>query len=221
MFSLEEMARAAMDRGYEYLAVTDHSKGLTVANGLNEERLAQQIDAVAQLNESLEGFQLLASMEVNINADGSLDLSEELLSRLDMVVCSIHSGLEQPREKQTERMLRAMDNPHCSIIGHPTGRQLGKRQGYDLDFDRIFEAARQRGVAMEINAQPERLDLRDSHARRAAEAGVALTISTDAHSTRNLDLMRYGVDQARRAWVRPEQVLNTRSLPALKDALRR
>jgi len=220
MFSLEEMARAAMDRGYEYLAVTDHSKGLTVANGLDEQRLAQQIDAIAELNESFEGFQLLSSMEVNINADGSLDLSQELLARLDMVICSIHSGLDQPREKQTERMLRAMDNPNCSIIGHPTGRQLNKRGGYDLDFDRIFEAARRHGVAMEINAQPERLDLRDSHARRAAEAGIALTISTDAHSTRNLDLMHYGIEQARRAWITPEQVLNTRSLPELRQMLR-
>ncbi len=221
MFSLEEMAQAAMDRGYEYLAVTDHSKGLTVANGLDEDRLAEQIDAIARLNESFDGFRLLASMEVNINQDGSLDLSEELLGRLDLVVCSIHSGMDLGRDKQTERMLRAMDNPHCSIIGHPTGRQLGKRQGYELDFERIYRAAAEKGVALEINAQPERLDLRDADARRAAEAGVMIAVSTDAHSTRNLDYMRFGVSQARRAWLTAESVLNTRSLKELQKVLHR
>ncbi|MFP4484581.1 MAG: DNA polymerase/3'-5' exonuclease PolX [Spirochaetaceae bacterium] len=221
MFSLEEMAQAAMQRGYEYLAVTDHSRGLTVANGLDEERLAEQIDEIARLNEGFQNFRLLASTEVNINRDGSLDLSDEVLRRLDMTVCSIHSALDLDRDKQTERILRAMDNPCCSIIGHPTGRRLGKRQGYDLDFERIYRAAAEKGVALEINAQPERLDLPDADARRAAEAGVMIAVSTDAHSTRNLDYMRFGVGQARRAWLTAKDVLNTRSLKELQQVLRR
>ena len=220
MFSLEEMARAAMEHGYEYLAISDHSKGLTVANGLNEERLARQIDAIAELNEGFDNFRLLSSLEVNINADGSLDLSRELLDRLDLVVCSIHSGLDQSREKQTERIIRAMDDPACSIIGHPTGRQLGKRPGYELDFDRVLQAAKEKKVALEINAQPERLDLRDAQAYLAGQAGVKIAVSTDAHSTRNLDYMRFGVSQARRAWLSAADVINTRSLEELREELK-
>ena len=215
MFSLDEMARAAMERGYAYLAVTDHSKGLTVANGLDEERLHKQVDEISRLNQGFSDFRLLAGTEVNINKDGSLDLHDDVLARLDVVVCSIHSNLDLPKEEQTERILRAMENPYCAIIGHPTGRQLGKRPGYELDLERIFEAAGKHGVILEINAQPERLDLRDAHARLAGKAGIPVAISTDAHSTRNLDYMRFGVSQARRAWLSATDVVNTRGVTEL------
>ncbi len=215
MFSLDEMARAAMERGYAYLAVTDHSKGLTVANGLDEERLHKQVDEISRLNQGFSDFRLLAGTEVNINKDGSLDLHDDVLARLDVVVCSIHSNLDLPKEEQTERILRAMENPYCAIIGHPTGRRLGKRPGYELDLERIFEAAGKHGVILEINAQPERLDLRDAHARLAGKAGIPVAISTDAHSTRNLDYMRFGVSQARRAWLSATDVVNTRGVTEL------
>ena len=215
MFSLDEMARAAMERGYAYLAVTDHSKGLTVANGLDEERLHKQVDEISRLNQGFSDFRLLAGTEVNINKDGSLDLQDDVLARLDVVVCSIHSNLDLPKEEQTERILRAMENPYCAIIGHPTGRRLGKRPGYELDLERIFEAAGKHGVVLEINAQPERLDLRDAHARLAGKAGIPVAISTDAHSTSNLDYMRFGVSQARRAWLSATDVVNTRGVTEL------
>ncbi|NBC28777.1 MAG: DNA polymerase/3'-5' exonuclease PolX, partial [Spirochaetes bacterium] len=183
MFSLDEMARAAMERGYEYLAVTDHSKGLTVANGLDEERLHKQVDEIARLNKGFSDFRLLAGTEVNINQDGSLDLDDNVLARLDLVVCSIHSNMDLAKEKQTERILRAMENPYCSIIGHPTGRQLGKRPGYELDLERIFEAAGRHGVVLEMNAQPERLDLRDAHARRVSRSPFPRTHTRPETST--------------------------------------
>lgn len=219
--SLEQMADAAQQRGYKYLAVTDHSPGLTVANGLSEERLSRQIDQIAGLNETLNGFRLFSSMEVNINLDGSLDLSKELLSRLDLVVCSIHSDMERGREEQTDRLIRAMDNQYCTIIGHPTGRRLDARPGYELDFSRLIEAAAERNVAFEINAQPERLDLSDTYARQAAEAGVKIAISTDAHSPGHLAFMRYGINQARRGWVEADSVLNTLGPEALLRAIKR
>ena len=219
--SLEEMAEAARAHGYEYLAITDHSPALTVANGLSEDRLSKQIDKIARLNEESDGFRLLASMEVNINLDGSLDLSEELLSRLDLVVCSIHSEMGRERDQQTERLIRAMDNKNCTIIGHPTGRRFDSRPGYELDFPRLIEAAAQRNVAFEINAQPERLDLSDTYARQASEGGVKVAISTDAHSPRHLGFMRYGVGQARRGWIEAKDVLNTLGTEELLKAIKR
>ena len=221
-FALSEMAEAARGLGYEYLAVTDHSKSLTVARGLDEERLARQIDEIAELNATLEGgFRLLAGIEVDILDDGRLDLSDEVLSRLDIVVCSIHSGLNKSEEAQTERVIRAMDNPNCNIVAHPTGRILGSRQPYPLNVERLIEAAAERGCFLEINAQPERLDLRDEHARAARDRGVKISIATDAHAPAHLSFMRYGVDQARRGWLRRDDVINTRSLPELEELLRR
>ncbi|MFO7780993.1 MAG: DNA polymerase/3'-5' exonuclease PolX [Spirochaetia bacterium] len=220
-FTLEEMAEAAQARGYEYLAVSDHSKSLTVARGLDEDRLARQIDEIAELNESFDGFRLLRSIEVDILDDGRLDLSDEILARLDLVICSIHSGLNKTEEKQTERIIRAMDNPHCSIIGHPTGRLLGSRDAYPVNMQRLLEAAAERGVSFEINAQPERLDLRDEDAHAARELGIRISIATDAHAPANLGFMRYGVDQARRAWLRATDVLNTRPWSELGPLLKR
>jgi DNA polymerase (family 10) len=214
-FTLEQMAAAAQERGYEYLAVTDHSKSLTVANGLDEDRLARQIDEIARLNDGFEGFRLLASIEVDILDDGRLDLADEILARLDLVTCSIHSGLNKTEEKQTERIIRAMDNPYCDIIAHPTGRLLGSREAYPVNMERLLRAAAERGCFFEINAQPERLDLRDEDVHAARELGIRIAISTDAHAPANLRFIRYGVAQARRGWLTADDVLNTRSWPEL------
>jgi DNA polymerase (family 10) len=219
--TLAEMARAAKDRGLAYLAVTDHSKAVRVANGLDADRLARQIDAIDAVNESLDRIRLLKSIEVDILADGTLDLPDDVLARLDLTVCSIHSKMGLSGDKQTTRVLKAMDNPNFTILGHPTGRLLGQRQGYQLDMERVIDHARQAGHVLEINAQPARLDLDDTHAKMAREAGVKLSIATDAHAEAHLDLMRFGVDQARRAWLTADDAINTRDLDGLMRALAR
>jgi DNA polymerase (family 10) len=219
--TLEEMADAAKAKGWSYLAVTDHSKAVRVANGLTEERLAKQIDAVDALNEKLDGITLLKSCEVDILGDGELDLPDDILERLDLVVCSVHSRFELSEEKQTTRILKALDHPCCSILAHPTGRLLGSRQGYAVDVGRLIEKAVEVGCALELNAQPQRLDLDDAHCRMAKEAGVKLSIATDAHATAHLDFMADGIAQARRGWLEPGDVLNTLNLRDLRQALRR
>lgn len=219
--SLEEMARAAQLMGYEYLAITDHSPRVAVTGGLDAKRLARQIEQIDRLNEKLDDIVLLKSIEVDILEDGSLDLPDEILQELDLVIGAVHSKFKLPREKQTERIIRAMDNPHFNILAHPTGRQLGKRRPYELDMERLLEAARQRGCFLEVNAQPDRLDLDDVHCRMAKEMGVGVAISTDAHRTGELDFMRFGVGQARRGWLESSDVLNTRSWKDLKKLLNR
>lgn len=219
--TLEEMARAARDLGYEYLAITDHSKHLTVASGLNEERLMQQIREIDRLNEKLDGIVILKAIEVDILEDGRLDLPDHVLKHLDLRVCSIHSKFNLSREKQTERLLRAMDNPYCNIIGHLTGRLINQRDAYDIDFERIFEAAKEGGVFLEINAQPERLDIDDHLCQRAKGAGVEFAISSDAHSAESLRFIRFGVNQARRGWIEAKDVINTRPLKEFMRLLRR
>jgi DNA polymerase (family 10) len=219
--SLKEMAQAGKDMGYEYLAITDHSKSQTQASGLSEDELHAQIDEIEALNDELDGIRLLASCEVDILEDGKLDFSDKLLERLDLVVASVHSKLDLAEDKQTERLIRAMDNPLVSIIGHPTGRRIGDRKPFDLDMERFFDAAEERSCVLEINANPVRLDLSDVHCRMAAERGVDIAISTDAHSTGGLRNMRYGVDQARRGWLSAENVVNTRSWANLSRMLQR
>ena len=219
--TLAEMAEAAKARGYDYLAITDHSKGQTQAGGLSEDQLAAQIDAIAALNESLDGIRLLASCEVDILKDGSLDFSDALLARLDLVVASVHSHLDLDEDRQTERIIRAMDNPLVSVIGHPTGRLIGRRQPCRLDLERIVAAAKDRGCALELNANPHRLDLNDVQCRMAAEAGVPISVATDAHSAAGLDNMRYGIDQARRGWLEAADIVNTRSWRDLARLLKR
>ncbi|MFO7758701.1 MAG: DNA polymerase/3'-5' exonuclease PolX [Pseudomonadota bacterium] len=219
--SLEEMAQAAKDRGYEYLAITDHSKSQTQAGGLNEDELRRQIDEIGALNDQLDGIRLLASCEVDILEDGSLDFPDTILERLDLVVASVHSKLDLAEDRQTDRVIRAMDNPLVSIIGHPTGRRIGDRKPFALDMDRLLEAAKDRGCVLELNANPVRLDLKDVNCRMAAERGVDIVISTDAHSTGGLDNMRYGVAQARRGWLTAGNVVNTRSWCNLSKMLRR
>ncbi|GGC00513.1 DNA polymerase/3'-5' exonuclease PolX [Marivita lacus] len=219
--SLRQMAEAAMDRGYKYLAITDHSKSQTQAGGLSADDLERQIDDIAELNDGFNGFRLLAGCEVDILEDGDLDFPDSLLSKLDLVVASIHSKLDLDEEAQTDRIIRAMDSPEVNIIGHPTGRMLEKRRPYPLDMERLIEAAADRGCALELNANPNRLDLSDIHCRQAAELGVRIAISTDAHATGGLGNMRYGVDQARRGWLNRKDVLNTLSWHNLSRALKR
>jgi DNA polymerase (family X) len=218
---LEEMARAAQERGYAYLAITDHSRYIGITNGLDPERLAEQIDAIDCLNAKLEGFVVLKGSEVDIREDGSLALPDDALERLDVVIGAVHSHLDMPRQAQTERILRAMDNPHLRILAHPTGRLIGERAPYDVDVPGLIEAARERGVILEVNAQPQRLDLDDVYAKAAKEAGAMIVISTDAHHAAQLDLMRLGVMQARRGWLEPGDVVNTRPLEELLALLQR
>lgn len=217
--TLEAMAQAARERGHEYLAITDHGPKVRVANGLDPERLRQQARAIEQLDAELDDLSLLRGCEVDILADGTLDLADEVLAGLDVVVCSIHYNLGLSRDEQTERVLRAMDNPHFMIWGHPTAREIDRREPIEIDLAACFEAAAERGIAVEVNAQPKRLDLCDRHARLALEKGCRLSINTDAHSTAHLDLVRFGLDQARRAGATPDRVINTLPLPALREWL--
>ena len=215
------LAEAARDLGYEYLAITDHSQHLAMTHGLDSKGLREQIAALAQLNDELEGIEILKGIEVDILEDGQLDLPDEVLRELDLTVCSIHSHFDLSRAKQTRRLLRAMDNPYCTIIGHPTGRLIQRRDAYALAIEDLIRGAAERGVCLEINAQPRRLDLADRYARAAGEAGARVAISTDAHGLRQLQRMSLGVAQARRGWLSADQVLNTRSLADLRDALQR
>jgi len=219
--SLAEMAAAAAARGYEYLAVTDHSRRLTVAHGLDRRRLQQQLVQIDRLNEKLERLVLLKGIEVDILEDGKLDLPDTLLQQLDLTVCAVHYKFGLSRKRQTERIMRAMDNPRCNIVAHPSGRLINSREPYDIDMERLMQAARERGCLLELNAQPQRLDLDDSHCKLAKDIGVRLAISTDAHSTGQLDYMRFGVDQGRRGWLEADDVINTRSLGQLRKLLQR
>jgi DNA polymerase (family 10) len=218
---LEAMAKAARDRGYAYLAVTDHSRRVAMANGLDAKRLAAQIERIDRLNENLGSFRLLKAIEVDILEDGTLDLPDAILKDLDLRVCAIHYGLDLPRERQTRRILKAMENPYFNILAHPTGRLIGQRRGSDIDMERIMAAARQAGCILELNADPRRLDLTDAHCRMAKERGVKVAVSTDAHSTDGLGFMRFGIGQARRGWLEAQDVVNTRGRDALLKSMRR
>lgn len=219
--SIEEMARAARDRGYDYLAITEHSKQVSVAGGMNADRLAAHIREIETVNDRIDGITLLKGVEVDILADGSLDLPDGILGELDMVIASIHYRFGLPDDRQTERLLAAMDNPHVSILGHPTGRLIGEREPMGIDMGRVMAKAKDRGVCLELNSFPDRLDLSDIHCKMARETGVTVVISTDAHSTDGLGLMRYGVGQARRGWLTPADVLNTAGLDAVRSRLKR
>lgn len=207
--SLDEMAEAARARGYEYLAITDHSKRLGVTHGLDASRLAKQIDEIDCLNRKLPGLTVLKGVEVDILEDGALDLPASILSRLDIVVASVHSNFHLDKRKQTDRLIRAIENPNCDVIGHPTGRLINERGPANFDIAEVMRAARRHGIALELNAQPDRLDLNDAHCKMAKDFGVLMVISTDAHSVGDLNFIRYGVDQARRGWLTAQNVLNT------------
>ena len=218
---LEAVAEKAQEMGYPYLAITDHSYGRGIANGLSEERLLHQVEVIGDLNRAFKsGFRLLTGSEVDIRSDGSLDFADELLARLDVVVASLHSALSQDRERMTARLIRAMENPHVDIIGHLTGRLIGERPPIDVDMEAVLEAALRTGTAIEINASPSRLDLKDIFVRRARELGVKLVISSDSHSVAHLEGLRFGVGVARRGMCEAGEILNTRPLDELLASLK-
>jgi DNA polymerase (family 10) len=219
--SLEEMARAAREAGLGYLAITEHSQRLKVARGLDPARLLKHMEQVERVNVALEGITLLKGIEVDILEDGSLDLPEDVLGRLDLVVGAVHGKFDLPRAKQTARILRALDHPHFTILAHPTGRMLGSREAMDVDWLRVVRKARERGCFLELNAQPERLDLLDSLCRMARDEGVLVSVASDAHSTLDFANLRFGVGQARRGWLEKKHVLNARPLKELRSLLRR
>ena len=209
--TLEEMAAAGAAKGYEYLAICDHSRSLRVANGMSVDRLRQQLRAVRALSRRLRRLTLLTGAEVDILADGSLDYPDSVLRQLDVVVGSVHSHFRQDESTMTKRLIRAMRNPYLTIVGHPTGRLMGQRDPYGVNFDALFRAAKETQTALEINAYPKRLDLGDGPARQAKQLGATLAISTDSHSRDQLDQVVFGVGIARRAWLEPADVLNCRS----------
>ena len=217
----EELITEARKRGYHYIAITDHSKGLGIARGLTAERLLEEKKQIDSLNKRLKGFKLLAGIEVDIRSDGQLDLPDDVLKKLDIVVASIHSGFKQKKEQLTRRLVSAMKNPHVSIIAHPTGRLIGERDPYDIDMNSILKAAKENGTAIEINAYPLRLDLNDVYARMAKEKGIPLAISTDAHTIHHFDFMTYGISIARRGWLEKENILNALNYDSLMKVLKK
>jgi len=217
---LDAVIGAVRQRKYGYVAITDHSKGLGVAHGLSEDRVREQMEEIDAANRKLKGFRVLKGIEVDIRGDGTLDLPDALLSELDIVVASIHSGFRQPGEQLTKRLVAAIRNPYVNVIAHPTGRLLGEREAYPVDMEEVLSEAARLGKALEINAYPLRLDLSDTWARAAKNRGIPLAVSTDAHILDNLDFMAYGVSIARRGWLGPGNVLNTLPLPKLAASLR-
>jgi DNA polymerase (family X) len=214
--TIEEMADAARERGYKYMAITDHSKNLAFANGLDDKRALEHIARIRKAAENIDGIKVFAGIEVDILTDGELDLSDSVLAEMDIVIASVHSQFGQEPAKMTERLIRAIENPNTSLIGHPTGRMLLRRDAYGFDMDAVLKAAAKYRVAMELNAYPDRLDLNDRHLRMAKERGVKIVINTDSHHTSHLEKIRFGVLQARRAWLTRDDVLNT--LPVQKFA---
>ena len=219
--TIKEMALAARAAGLAYMAVTEHSRRLTVARGLDAARLAKQIDEIDRLNGDLAGITVLKGIEVDILEDGSLDLPDSVLGRLDLVVGAVHSAFGLPRKKQTERIVRAMNSRHFSILAHPGGRLIDVREPCDLDLPRIIREAKSRGCFLELNAQPDRLDLQDIYCQMAREEGVAVCVNSDAHSTADFAHLRFGIGQARRGWLTAADVLNTRPLPQLRPLIKR
>lgn len=219
--SIREMALAAKAAGLSYLAVTEHSRRLAVARGLDPQRLARQMDEIDRLNGTLTGITVLKGIEVDILEDGSLDLSDSSLKGLDLVVGAVHGAFDLPRRKQTARILRALESRYFTVLAHPSARLLGSREAIDVDWLRIVRAARARGCFLEVNSQPDRLDLDDVQCRMAKEEGVPVAVSSDAHSVYDFAHLKYGIGQARRGWLEATDVLNTRPLRELRPLLAR
>jgi DNA polymerase (family 10) len=218
--TIEAMALAAREFGYEYIGIADHSVGRGIANGLNAERLRQQIAKIKELNGKLDGIRVLCGIEVDIRADGTLDLPDDVLAELDIVTGAVHSGLNESQEKMTGRIIKAIENPNVDVIAHPTGRLLPGREPVNADMEAIFEAAARTGTLLEINAMPSRLDLKDIHTHRARELGVKIIINTDAHSAEHLKFMRFGVAVARRGWCEKHDIINTWPLAEFLEYLK-
>jgi DNA polymerase (family 10) len=219
--TIEEMALAAKKTGYKYIAITDHSQHVTVAGGLKARDLRKQLEEIDKINEKLKGITILKGTEVDILEDGGLDLPEEIIKELDLRVCSVHYKFNLSGKKQTERIIKAMDNPYFNILAHPTGRLINERDPYEMDMEQIIKAAKEKKCLLEINAHPDRLDLNDIYCKMAKDAGVKVAISTDAHQTEHLNYMRFGIGQARRGWMESEDVVNTKSVKQLKKLLSR
>jgi DNA polymerase (family X) len=218
--TIEEMAEAARERGYKYMAITDHSKNLAFANGLDDTRAIAHIKRIRDANNIIEGITIFAGIEVDILADGDLDLSNDVLAQMDIVIASVHSVFNQEPAKMTERLLKAVENPNVSLIGHPTGRIQLRRDAYQYDMDAVLTAAAKYKVAMELNSYPDRLDLNDVHLRQAKQRGVKIVINTDSHHTSHLEKIRFGILQARRAWLTKDDVLNTLSAESFVRAIK-
>jgi DNA polymerase (family 10) len=218
--TIQEMAAEAKRCRLEYIAITDHTRGLAMTGGSDAPKLRRQIREIARLNKTLTGITVLAGAEVNIAKDGALDIDDDTLALLDVVGVAVHSHFSMSRADMTARIIRAMRNPHADILFHPTGRVLGRREAYEVDMDALIAAARETGTVLEIDAYPDRLDLRDDHVRRAVAAGVKLTIDSDAHSVKHFRYLSFGIDQARRGWATRDDVLNTRPLAGLLAALK-
>lgn len=217
--TLSEMAEAAINKGYSYLAITDHSKHVTIANGLDEKRLHKQIHEIDRLNKKFTDFKLLKSCEIDILDDGTLDISDELLAQLDIRVCAVHYKFNLSKAQQTDRIIKAMNNPYFNILAHPTGRLLGKREPYEIDMEKIMKAAKELNRIIEINSQPDRLDISETYCRMAKDFKVKISISTDAHSLSQLNFMHLGIGQARRGWLEKNDVINTLTLNKLNAYL--
>jgi DNA polymerase (family 10) len=219
--TIEEMAEAAKARGYQYMAITDHSKNLAMANGLDDKRALEHLKRIRAASDKIEGITILAGIECDILADGAMDLSDDVMAQMDIVIASVHSAFAQERQQMTDRIVKAVSNPHVSLLGHPTGRLLLRRDAYAVDMSAVMKAAAQHKTALELNSYPDRLDLCDVHLRMARELGIPIVINTDAHHTSHLELIKYGVLQARRAWLGPTNVLNTLPLDAFKQAMKK
>jgi DNA polymerase (family 10) len=219
--TIEEMALAAHKRGYEYIAICDHSPTVSITNGLTEERLAQQLEEIGKINSKLKGFKILCGIEVDIRSNSQLDLADDVLGDLDVVVAAVHTKFGQPEAEMTRRIIKAIENHHVDIIAHPTGRIIGKRDPYQVDMDMVMDACKANGRVLELNAYPERLDLSDINCRKAKEKGVRIAISTDAHRDAHLDWITFGVATARRGWIEPDDVVNTLPLARLLTYLGR
>ncbi len=219
--SIEEMAQAAKEKGYHYIAICDHSPAIGVTHGLTEERVVKQIQEIQSLNKRFRNFRILCGIEVDIRSNARLDLGDEILERLDLVIAAVHTKFSQSKDEMTKRIIKAAENPNVFIIAHPTGRLIGKREPYPVDMDKIMDACKANSKVLELNAYPERLDLSDNHCRKAKERGVKIAISTDAHMKAHLEWMKFGLATARRGWIEPEDVINTLNTPELLEFLGR
>jgi DNA polymerase (family 10) len=218
--TVEQMARAAEQRGYRYIAITDHSKSTYVANGMNEKRLLQYLNEIDKVQGKVK-IRVLKGSEVDILPDGSLDYGNSYLKKLDVVLAAVHSRFKSSRQEMTKRILKAFENPYVNVFVHPTGRLIGQREPYDFDFERVASAAKDRGIALEVDAYPNRLDLKDLHIKSAVEMGCRISIDTDSHSAEHLRFMELGIAQARRGWAEAKDVINTWPLQKLEKFLRR